>query len=97
MLYEDDGVSNIDKNLCRMTNVSYDEDEKSISVNTSNMGYYDGIEKRNLTFEIRGGEYTGAECESHRISFEKGEGCVKVTVHDVSCLEASEVIEIKLK
>lgn len=97
MLYEDDGVSDIDKNLCRITNVSYDEDEKTISVCASNMRYSDGIEKRSIAFEIRNCSYEGAECSSHNISFEKGEDCVKITVHEVSCIEESETIEIKLR
>ncbi len=97
MLYEDDGISDMDKNLCRTTSVSYDEDAGMITLCPSNAGYFDGNDARNIAFEIRGGCYERAECESHKISFEKSEDIIKITVYEVSCLEAYEMIEIKLK
>ena len=97
VLFEDDGICDLDHCPSRTTKVSYNENEGTVTVCTSNTGFFDGIEKRSITLEIRGGKYSASECDTHFTRVEKENGAVKIILRDVSCLKENEAIEIRLK
>ncbi|MBQ7836468.1 MAG: alpha-xylosidase [Clostridia bacterium] len=82
-LYEDDGVSDVDMGICRVTAISYDDGTKTVSFNCINSTYDDKITARDVTVELRGADAKGAECKDYRVSFANEGDASVATVYDV--------------
>ena len=91
-LYEDDGVSDTDMGLCRVTGICYDHGQKTVSISCYNSTYYDGIEKRNIVVELRCAEdVTDAVCETHNSSVICKDRRLEVIIEDVSVTDTVEI------
>ncbi len=96
-LYEDDGISDIDRNIFRSTAISYDDAERKLTLSTVCSGYDDGVYSRNFTIELRRcGAAEDAVCESHNVKLSYKDECAELTVENVSAVN-NETVEIILK
>lgn len=93
-LYEDDGISDTDLGVCRVTGISYDDAEKTVAVTPYCVNYDDGVTARNITVELRSAEgVSSAVCDSHETEISAADGCVRVTVKNVA---SDEAVTVKL-
>jgi len=93
-LFEDDGISDTDLGLCRITGIAYDESDKIIRMDCFNDSYDDGITERDVTFEIHGlDDISSAACDTHELVVTKDGDTLTVTAKAVS---PSAGIEIRL-
>ena len=84
-LFEDDGVSDTDLGLCRVTGISYDDSEKTVRIECYNSNYDDGITSRDITVELRGNDsLTQAVCDTHEIEFTSLDNGISATVKGVA-------------
>ena len=84
-LYEDDGISDTDLGLCRVTGISYNDVDKSVNIQCYNSNYDDGITARDITVELRGADgITGAVCDTHKCEFTSENGTAVAVLKDVA-------------
>ncbi len=102
MLYEDDGISEIDpmsevaNNRTMGIGYSYDGCH-IISFSPSNTGYDDGVEFRNITVELRDcDEVSSVECDSHKVNLYYENRCAVIVVENVSTRYV-DMIEVLVK
>ena len=97
MLYEDDGICDVDSYISRNTTIGYEDNERKITLTTSYSGYDDGITARDFTIELRDCcEVSEAVCESHNVKLSYEGKCATIVIENVSTRD-NETIEIVIK
>ena len=91
-LFEDDGISNTDLGLCRITGISYDDADKIVRMECYNNSYDDGITERDVTFEIHGlADVANAVCDTNELAVSKDGDTLTITAKAVSVSGNSEI------
>lgn len=86
-LFEDDGISDTDLGICRVTGISYDDTDKTVTVTPYNVNYDDGITARDITVDLRYADVTGVSCDTHETVCEMTDNGITVTVKNVAPAE----------
>lgn len=69
VLYEDDGVSDPDSGVCRVTSLLYDDASRTVTLTPVTSSYEDGVTLRTVTVELYFAEgVTDALCDTHQLT-----------------------------